>query len=62
RTLRGEEFSPCHPDVVARTPQDLRTLIDRGTSRPRQKAAIDTVVRFETTQTERWAPPRRESE
>jgi len=51
-----------HPDVVERMTKDLRSLIDRGTSRPGQKAANDAVVRFETTQTKRWAPPVQKSE
>jgi arylsulfatase A-like enzyme len=51
-----------HPDIVKRMTKDLRTLVDRGTSRPGQKAANDTVVRFESTQTERWAPALREAE
>jgi arylsulfatase A-like enzyme len=51
-----------HPDVVKRMTKDLRSLVDRGTSRPGQKASNDTLVRFETTQTERWAPALRASE
>ena len=34
----------------------LKELIERGTSRVDQKAANDTVVRFDTIQTKRWAP------
>ena len=41
--------------------KDLRTLIDRGTSRDGQQAANDTIVRFETTQEKRWAPALSES-
>jgi arylsulfatase A-like enzyme len=51
-----------HPDMVKRMTNDLRMLVDRGTSRPGQRASNDTVVRFETTQTERWAPARSEAE
>jgi len=49
------DLSGKHPDVVKRMTKDLRALIDRGTSRDGQKAANDTVVRFETTQEKRWA-------
>jgi len=52
--------SAKHPDIVKRMTEDLRALIDRGTSRDGQKAANDTIVRFDTTQTERWAPALRE--
>jgi arylsulfatase A len=54
------DVSAKHPDIVKRMTKDLRSLIDRGTSRDGQKAANDTIVRFETTQTERWAPALRE--
>ncbi len=56
------DLAQKHPDIVKRMTKDLRTLVDRGTSRPGQKASNDTVVRYETTQTERWAPARQESE
>jgi hypothetical protein len=49
-----------HPDTVVRMTNHLRTLIDRGSSRPGQTASNDTLVRFETTQTNRWASARRE--
>jgi len=55
------DLAAQHPEVVERMANDLRTLIDCGTSRPTQKSANDTVVRFETTQTERWAPARQEA-
>ena len=55
------ELSAKRPDVVKRMTKDLRALIDRGTSRRGQKAANDTIVRFETTQAERWAPALHES-
>lgn len=48
------DVSKQHPDVVTRMTKDLRTLVDRGTSRPGQQASNDTVVRFETTQQSRW--------
>ena len=50
------ELSGKHPDLVKRLTNDLKTLIDRGTSRPGQQAANDTMVRFDTTQEKRWAP------
>ena len=56
------DLAAKHPEVVERMTKDLRSLIDRGTSRSGQKSANDTVVRFETTQTKRWAPPLQKSE
>lgn len=56
------DVSREHPDVVQRMTKDLRTLIDRGTSRDGQVATNDTIVRFETTQEKRWAPALAESE
>lgn len=53
------DLSKERPDVVKRMTNDLRMLIDRGSSRPSQTASNDTVVQFETTQTQRWAPSRR---
>jgi hypothetical protein len=54
----GEQknLSGTHPDVIERMTKDLRTLIDRGTSRAGRQAANDTLVQFETTQEKRWAP------
>lgn len=49
------DVSKQHPDVVRRMTEELRTLVDRGTSRPGQHASNDTAVRFETTQPLRWA-------
>jgi arylsulfatase A-like enzyme len=56
------DLSGKHPEVVESMIKDLRTLIDRGTSRDGQTAANDTIVRFETTQEKRWAPALSESE
>ncbi len=56
------DLSSQHPNVVQRMTKDLRTLVDRGTSRSGQKASNDTAVRFETTQEKRWAPGLDESE
>ena len=50
------DLSGKHPDIVERMTKGLRTLIDRGTSRDGQQAANDTLVRFKTTQEQRWAP------
>ena len=50
------DLSGKQPDVVQRMTKDLRTLVDRGTSRDGQQAANDTLVQFETTQEKRWAP------
>lgn len=44
-----------HPDRVRRMTEDLRALVDRGTSRPDQSAKNDTAVHFETIQEKRWA-------
>lgn len=52
------DLAAKHPDRVQRMTRDLKTLIDRGTSRPGQQAANDTLVRFDTTQEKRWAPAR----
>ncbi len=51
------DLSRSHPRIVQRMTQELSTLIERGTSRARQKGFNnDTVVRFDTIQTKRWAP------
>ena len=34
--------------------KELQTLIDRGASRPAVESANDTLVRFDTIQTQRW--------
>ena len=56
------DVSKKYPDVVKRMTTDLRTLVDRGTSRPGQTASNDTIVRFERTQEKRWASARQRSE
>jgi arylsulfatase A-like enzyme len=50
------DLSSKHPDVVRRMTEDFKTLIDRGASREGFVAANDAVVRFATTQEQRWAP------
>jgi len=49
------DLSMKHPQVAQRMTKALKELIDRGTSRFDQRAANDTVVRFDTIQTKRWA-------
>ena len=48
------DLSAKQPKIVERMTQELKTLIERGTSRAGQKSANDTAVRFDTTQMERW--------
>lgn len=50
------DLADQHPDVVQRMTRDLRSLVERGTSRPHLQAFNDTIVRFEVTQENRWAP------
>jgi arylsulfatase A-like enzyme len=46
-----------HPKIIRSMTEELSTLIERGTSRPgREGFTNDTVVRFDTIQTKRWAP------
>ncbi len=52
----ARDLSKERPDVVKRMTMELKTLVDRGSSRPDQTASNDTVVKFKTTQTKRWAP------
>jgi arylsulfatase A-like enzyme len=47
-----------HPDVVQRLTARLQALVDRGRSRPGSPRRNDTHMRFDITQTERWAPAR----
>jgi arylsulfatase A len=49
------DLSAKHPDVVTQLRAGLKAVIDRGTSRAGQRAANDTDVRFDLTQTKRWA-------
>lgn len=50
-----KDLSPQHPEIVERLTNDLRLLVDRGTSRPGQVASNDADVTFEATQSKRWA-------
>ncbi|MEO1981219.1 MAG: hypothetical protein ABGZ24_11930, partial [Fuerstiella sp.] len=52
------DLSKKHPKIVARMSTALTALIERGTSRRYQSSSNDAVVRFDTIQTERWAPAR----
>ena len=45
-----------HPQVVKRMARALKALIERGATRSDLRASNDTVVRFDTTQAERWGP------
>ena len=45
-----------HPQIVQRMTDQLKKLIAVGTSRPGQKAANDTAVRYDISQQKRWGP------
>jgi arylsulfatase A len=51
-----EDLSTRHPEIVARMTRDLEEVIGRGATRAGLAASNDTDVRFDTTQTQRWAP------
>ena len=53
------DLAAKHPEIVKRMTNDLRILIERGTSRVGQQSANDTAVRFDQIQTQRWAPARK---
>jgi arylsulfatase A len=53
------DLSAKHPETVRRMTKALTKLIARGGSRPNQKSSNDTVVRFDTSQTQRWGPASR---
>ncbi len=44
------------PEIVRQLTDEMRTLVERGTSRPGPDQLNDVNVRFDTIQTERWAP------
>jgi arylsulfatase A len=50
------DLSKKHPDLTKRMTADLKNLIKRGASRVTQESSNDTVVRFDTIQSKRWAP------
>lgn len=49
------DLAKQRPEVVRQMTSKLKELIDRGSSRANQKASNDTLVRFDTIQTKRWA-------
>lgn len=51
-----ENLAAKRPGIVEKMRKDFERLIANGTSRKGQKAANDTRVRFDITQTERWGP------
>lgn len=51
------DLSKQRPEIVQRMTEDLKKLIESGTSRVGQVSSNDTPVRFDTTQTKRWGPP-----
>ncbi len=51
-----ENLAEKHPQIVKRMTSQLEKLIAAGTSRPGQKAANDTAVRFDISQQKRWGP------
>lgn len=50
------DLAKRHPEIVQRLTVRLKTLVERGTSRPGNPQSNDTDVRFDVIQTERWAP------
>ncbi len=54
----GEEDdkSMQYPDIVSELTSEMKSLVDRGTSRKGPRQSNDVHVRFDTIQTERWAP------
>jgi len=47
-----------HPEIVMQLTHEMRSLVQRGTSRSGPDQLNDVNVRFDTIQTERWAPSR----
>jgi arylsulfatase A len=54
----AEQFNMAdeHPEVVRQLGRELKSLVQRGTSRMGTSQMNDVHVRFDTIQTERWAP------
>jgi len=54
----GEEYdkSMQYPDIVTKLTSEMKSLVERGTSREGPRQPNDVNVRFDTIQTERWAP------
>lgn len=53
------DIAAARPEVVERLTNDLANRIAAGTSRPDQKAANDTEVRYDRTQKLRWGAARK---
>ena len=51
----SQELSKQHPEKVAQMTQELRELVQRGSSRPGANNRNDVHVRFDTIQEVRWA-------
>ncbi len=50
------DLAEQHADIVQRLTNGLKSCVHRGRSRPGMPRVNDTEVRFDVTQTERWAP------
>jgi arylsulfatase A-like enzyme len=50
------DLSPKYPEIVERMTADLKSVIERGTSRVDQESSNDTIVGFDTIQMKRWGP------
>ena len=52
------DLAKQHPDIVARMSDQLTKLIDQGATHGGLSQENDTLVKFDTTQQQRWAPRR----
>ncbi len=53
----ADNLAAKRPEIVKRLSQDLANLVARGATRPGIKAANDTLVRHDVTQSKRWGDP-----
>lgn len=53
----ANDLAASQPERVKQLSDELATLIEAGSSRKLPDARNDTAVRFDRTQTKRWAPP-----
>ena len=53
----ANDLAAERPEIVQRMEAQLKETIDRGASAPGRTGANDTDVRYDVTQTERWAAP-----
>jgi arylsulfatase A-like enzyme len=53
-----DDLAAQRPEVVRRMTAALQTVIDQGATRGGMRQDNDAVIRFDTTQTKRWAPIR----